>query len=116
MFKERLAYYGLVLGPGFPVCGVLIVHISWISDFVLCQQKGVKAGKLGGWCETLGNLSVNGSSLEQSPPPRFTCVDDGWPGFHIHSCRCLSRLEQPHQSLSGEDTRCFADLETQAQQ
>lgn len=44
-------------------------------------------------------------------PKELTCVDDGWPGFHIHSTSCLSGLEQPHQGLGCEDTGGFADLE-----
>lgn len=49
LFKEHLAFYGLVLGPGFTVSGVLVAHIYWMSGFALCQQmKGVKAGKLCG--------------------------------------------------------------------
>lgn len=63
-------------------------------------------------------LSGFGSHL--SPPQRtsrsllaqgLTCVDDGWPGFHIHSTSCLSGLEQPHQGLGCEDTGSFADLQ-----
>lgn len=41
----------------------------------------------------------------------LTCVNDGWPGFHIHSTSCLSGLEQPHQGLGCEDAGGFADLQ-----
>lgn len=56
LFREHLAYYGLVLGRGFTVSSMLLVHTGYLALLCVNRQWRCHNTKTVQMCESLGNL------------------------------------------------------------